>query len=486
MTSPADSSPAPAAALREDGAPVVFLFYSQPQSRTARQVFEWSDLPFEAVTVARASGLCPEGFQVARTHLKLASNCLIRHGLLFEVRRAGSSRGLRTGPRPVYLDHNATTPQHPEVTEWMRRLAGSFCGNPSSLHYPGRAAKILLEESRQTVAGYLGVQPGEIVFTASGSEANNLALQGAPAPEGGGTLVTSAVEHACVRNTCAFLAGQGTRVVALPVDGDGFVAPADLERAVRETPPYLVSVIFAQNEIGTLQPVRELARISRGCGALFHTDAVQALGKVRFRIPDLEADLVSISAHKVQGPKGVGALYVRKGVALRPVIHGGHQERGLRAGTENLIAIAGLAKAVELLGRDEEARLSRMAGLKNRLYQKIRGLPGFRLHGSLERSLPGTLNVSFESMYAESMVVALDFQGIAVSPGAACSSGSVEPSHVLTALGLTRDEAGRAFRISLGFSTTAREVDRAASCIRRVVLDRVRQTGGHPAPACTR
>jgi cysteine desulfurase len=373
----------------------------------------------------------------------------------------------------VYLDHNATTPVDPRVLEAMLPFLRDDYGNPSSLHWFGQRARAAVEEARERVAELLGAPPAEVVFTASGSESDNMALRGvaakARAPRTG--VVVSAVEHHAVLNTAKAMRDEGRPVAIARVGGDGALDLDDLAAKADDTTA-LVSVMLANNETGALQPVAEAARLARELGALVHCDAVQAAGKVAIDVRALDVDLLTLSAHKLYGPKGVGCLYVRRGTPMAPLVRGGGQERNRRAGTENVAGIVGFGRAAALAreGLEEEAR--RTAALRDRLEERLLALPGARRNGSGPR-LPNTSSVSFEGAEAEGLLMALDLEGIAVSTGAACAAGGVEPSHVLRAMGLPPERVQSSLRLSLGRSTTAADVARAASVIAAVVARHV-------------
>jgi cysteine desulfurase NifS len=361
--------------------------------------------------------------------------------------------------RTVYLDNNATTAPAPEVLAFMQEHGGIH-GNASSLHAAGRDAKDLLDGARARVAAALGTTARRIVFTGGGSEANNLALKGlvfARGPENT-HIVTSSIEHPSVLRTCAWLEGLGVQVTYLPVDRTGMVDPEEARKALRPGTA-LLSVMLANNETGTIQPVAELARIAHEAGALMHTDAVQCLGKIPVSVADLGVDMLSVSAHKVHGPKGIGALYVGRGIELESLVHGGGQEHGLRAGTENVLGIGGFGRAVDLL----PALLSRsgeVAALRDALEAGIVGLiPGARANGHPARRLPNTLNATLPGFRGESMVLALDRYGVCFSSGSACKAGSSEPSHALLAMGLSREEAHCSVRFSLDTAITPADID---------------------------
>ena len=363
----------------------------------------------------------------------------------------------------VYLDHNATTPVDPRVADAMNDAVRRCFGNASSIHAFGQAAKAALDDARSAVAGLLGARPNDVIFTGSGTEADNLAIRGvaeAALPAGRRHLVASAIEHEAVLNTLKALAKRGWTSTLLPAGPAGVVDPADLEAAITDRTA-IVSVMHANNEIGTLQPIAELAGIAHRHGALFHTDAVQTAGKLPVDVTALGVDLLSISGHKFNGPKGVGALWVRRGMRLVAPLTGGRQERNRRAGTENVPAIVGLGVAAGLAADKlaaEEA--TRLGSLRNRLEAGLLDrVPDSTVNGSGER-VPNTTNISFPGVEAEALLIALDLEGVAVSTGSACSSGTLEPSHVLRAMGLTPRRAQSSIRFSLGLGNTDADVER--------------------------
>jgi len=369
--------------------------------------------------------------------------------------------------RTVYLDHAATTPIAPEVRETVAHAMAECWGNPSSLHLFGRKARDLLDEARVTVAHALGCLDAEVFFTSSGTEANNMAIFGAArvAPPHKRHLITTAIEHHAVLHACQRLQQDGWEVTYLPVDSKGMVDPDDLRRALRaET--WLVSVMHANNEIGTLQPVGEIAAICREQGVWLHCDAVQTFGLLDMDVERLGVDMLSVSAHKLYGPKGVGALYIRGGVKIAPLLVGGAQERELRAGTENVPAIAGFAKAVELSRARYSTAWQKIWQLRERLRARLQELvPDIQVNGHPQQCHPGILSVTFARVSAESLLIALDRYGVAASAGAACSAGSIEPSHVLLALGMSETQAMSTIRLSLGRGNTPEEIDFAAEVI---------------------
>ena len=361
--------------------------------------------------------------------------------------------------RRVYLDHNASTPVHPEVLEAMLPYFSERFGNPSSVHGFGREARDGLETARERVASFLRVGKDEVVFTSGGTESDNLAVKGVAAARRDGHLITSVIEHHAVLRTCQSLEQLGFAVTYLPVDGTGLVDPDDVRRALRSD-TRLVTIMHANSEVGTIQPVAEIGAILRERDVPFHVDAVQTFGKLPVDVDALGIDLLSFSGHKIYGPKGIAGLYVRKGTKMASILHGGEHERRRRAGTENVPGIVGLGKAVEIRARDMHAEAIRVTALRDRLWQGVSaGVPEVRLNGHPERRLPGTCNLGFRHLEAESIVLGLDLKGIGVSAGSACTSGNVEPSYVLTAMGQPLDWAMGAVRCSLGRSTSAEDID---------------------------
>ncbi len=370
----------------------------------------------------------------------------------------------------VYLDHNATTPLEPAVLETtVAVLRGEF-GNASSVHTLGQMAKSRLDTARAAVADLIGGRPQEIVFTSGGTEADNLAIRGvAEAAEPRRHLIASAIEHEAVLNTYKALARRGWTTTLLPVDSRGIVSPQTLEAALTPATA-LVSIMLANNEIGTLQPIAELARLAQARGALFHTDAVQATGKVPIDVDRLGVDLLSLSAHKFNGPQGVGALWVRRGRRLVAATTGGGQERRRRAGTENIAAIAGLGTAARVARAKLDAGADDIAALRDRLEAGIlKAVPGSVVNGDPGRRVPNTTNISFDRVEAESLLIALDLEGVAVSTGSACSSGTLEPSHVLRAMGFPPHRTQNSIRFSLGLGNTLEQIDRVVAILPRVV-----------------
>ena len=372
----------------------------------------------------------------------------------------------------IYLDHNATTPPAAEVIDRMAAALRDQFGNPSSVHHFGQVAKAALDDARSAAAALVGGDPSEIVFTSSGTESDNFAIRGvAEALEVTGRkhLVTTAIEHEAVLNTFKALARRGWKTTMLPVDQSGIVTADALESALTDDTA-LVSVMHANNEIGTIQPVAELARIARARGALFHTDAVQTAGKIAVDVKALGVDLLSISAHKFYGPKGAGALWIRRGVRLLPPMTGGKQERSRRAGTENTAGIIGLGVAAQLAHAKMAAEGDRLAALRDRLEEGIlASVSGTAINGARSPRVPNTTNVSFDRIEAESLLIALDLAGIAVSTGSACSSGTLEPSHVLKAMGFPAHRTQNSIRFSLGAANTDADIDRVLEVLPGVV-----------------
>jgi cysteine desulfurase len=369
----------------------------------------------------------------------------------------------------IYLDYNATTPLDPRVLEAMLPYLRESFGNPSSLHWFGQRARAAVEDARSRVASLIGADPAEIVFTASGSESDNMALRGALAKAGSARrrFVTTSVEHHAVLNTAKALREEGVPVAVAGVSEGGRLDLDDLRAKLDDT-TLVASVMLANNETGVLQPVAEAARLARERAALVHCDAVQAAGKTPVDVRALDVDLLTLSAHKLYGPKGVGCLYVRRGTPLGPLVRGGAQERNRRAGTENVAGIVGFGAAASLAKESLAAEPERIGALRDRLEERLLKLPGARRNGG-EPRLANTANVSFEGADAEALVMALDLEGVAVSTGAACAAGGTEPSHVLKAMGLPPERVQSSLRLSLGRATTEEEVDRAADVIVAVV-----------------
>jgi cysteine desulfurase len=370
--------------------------------------------------------------------------------------------------RRIYLDNNATTPVLPEVLDAMRPYFGEHFGNASSIHRHGQETRAAIEQARDSVASLLGCRPAEIVFTSGGTESDNLAIAGLA--NSGDHIITSTMEHHAVLHACKHLEEMGCEVTYVPVDGRGLVDPDDVRRALRPD-TRLISIMMANNETGVLQPVEEIGKIAAKAEVVFHTDAVQAAGKVPIDVKKIGCHALSISGHKMHAPQGVGALYVRKGTRLQPLFYGGRHERERRAGTENVPGIVALGKAAALAMRDFEGGYDKkMSGLRDRLQQGILAQVGEAgVNGEGVPRVPNTANIYFDHIEGESMVIALDLRGLAVSTGAACSSGAIEPSHVLTAMGLRADRARASIRFSLGKQNTAEDIDLALALVPETV-----------------
>jgi cysteine desulfurase len=366
--------------------------------------------------------------------------------------------------RRVYLDNNATTPVLPAVFEAMQAYFGEHFGNASSIHHHGQETRAAIERARESVAALLGCRASEIVFTSGGTEADNLAIFGIMQP--GRHVISSTVEHHAVLNSCKHLAASGSEVTYVPVDGRGQVDPDDVRRALRPNTS-LITIMMANNETGVLQPVEAIGKVASDADVYFHTDAVQAAGKIAIDVKRIGCDLLSISGHKMNAPQGVGALYVGKGTSLRPIFHGGSHERSRRAGTENVPGIVALSRAAEL-ARDSFVRgdLEQMSGMRDRLEQTIlRELESTGVNGLGADRVPNTSSIHFDCIEGEALVIALDLKGLAVSTGAACSSGAIEPSHVLVAMGMPPERARGSIRFSLGKQNTPEDIDFALSLI---------------------
>jgi cysteine desulfurase len=391
--------------------------------------------------------------------------------------------------RRVYLDNNATTPVLPEVLEAMRPYFGEHFGNASSIHHHGQETRAAVEHARESVAALLGCRASEVVFTSGGTEGDNLAIFGLARE--GDHVITSTIEHHAVLNACKHLAKDrdkypdkypetlGCEVTYIPVDGRGLVDPADVKRAIRPNTK-LITIMLANNETGVVQAVAEIGKIAAEADIYFHTDAVQAAGKIPIDVNQIGCDLLTISGHKIHGPQGVGALFVRKGTRLEPMLHGGSHERSRRAGTENVPGIVGLGKAAELAiagfkhGDDLRMADQKMAAARDRLERELLDLEATGLNGEGAPRVPNTTNIYFDGIEGEALVIALDLKGLAVSTGAACSSGAIEPSHVLTAMGLRPDRARASIRFSLGKQNTPEDVDFAMGLIPETV-ERLRE-----------
>jgi cysteine desulfurase len=385
----------------------------------------------------------------------------------------------------IYLDHNATTPPAPQVVESVADALREQFGNPSSVHHFGQRAKAVLDEARSAVAALVGGDPSEVVFTSGGTESDNIAIRGvAEALEVTGRrhLIATSIEHEAVLQTFKALARRGWQTTLLPVDGTGIVSPEALAAALRDDTA-LVSVMHANNEIGTVQPIAALAALARSRGAIFHTDAVQTAGKIPVNVRTPGVDLVSLSAHKFYGPKGVGALWIRRGLRLQAPMTGGKQERSRRAGTENVAGIVGMGIAAQLARASMSEEAERLAPLRDRLEETILArVAGTAINGARTPRVPNTTNISFDRVEAESLLIALDLDGIAVSTGSACSSGTLEPSHVLKAMGLPVHRTQNSIRFSLGASNTGADIDRVLAVLPGIV-DKIRSLTRAPVRA---
>jgi cysteine desulfurase len=372
----------------------------------------------------------------------------------------------------IYFDHNATTPVHPAVIERMTAALRDDFGNPSSVHHFGQQAKAALDEARTAVAGLIGAEPAELVFTSGGTEGDNFAIRGvaeALEPTGKRHVIASAIEHEAVLNTMKALGRRGWRTTFLPVDQSGIVAPETLDQALNNDTA-LVSVMHANNEIGTIQPIVDLARLTRARGALFHTDAVQSAGKIAVDVKALGVDLLTISAHKFYGPKGIGATWIRRGLRLLPILTGGKHERNRRAGTENVAAIVGMGVAAQEARAKMGDEAKRLGRLRDRLEEGVlKAVPGTAINGARQPRVANTTNISFDRVEAESLLIALDLAGFAVSTGSACSSGTLEPSHVLKAMGFPAHRTQNSIRFSLGAANTDAQVDRLIAALPGIV-----------------
>jgi cysteine desulfurase len=382
----------------------------------------------------------------------------------------------------IYLDYNATTPPHPVVIERMTAALSAEFGNPSSVHHFGQRAKAALDDARSAVAALIGSDPSEVVFTSGGTESDNFAIRGvaeALEPTGRKHLVASSIEHEAVLNTLKALGRRGWTVTLLPVDETGIVSPDTLRSALTDRTA-LVSIMHANNEIGSIQPIAELAAIAKAHGAVFHTDAVQSAGKIPVDVKALGVDLLSLSAHKFYGAKGAGALWVRRGLRLVPPLTGGKQERSRRAGTENVAGIVGLGAAAQIARTKMADETARLGPLRDRLEDGIlAAVSGTAVNGARSPRVPNTTNISFDRVEAESLLIALDLAGVAVSTGSACSSGTLEPSHVLKAMGLPPHRTQNSIRFSLGAGTTDADLDHVIAVLPGIV-DKLRSLTRSP------
>lgn len=371
----------------------------------------------------------------------------------------------------IYFDNAATTPIRPEVYEEMKPYIETYFGNASSVYGIARESKKAIDKAREQVAKALNARTEEIFFTGCGSESDNWVLKGVASAlkDKGNHIITTCIEHHAILHTCEFLEGNGFEVTYLPVDEYGKVSVDDLIKAIRPT-TILVSVMFANNEIGTIEPIKEIGAVCREKGIYFHTDAVQAVGHVKIDVQDMNIDFLSLSGHKLGAPKGIGALYIRKGCKIKNLIHGGGQERGRRAGTENLIGIVALGKAIEMAVAEMESTTKKLTYLRDKIIKNIlENVDYARLNGHPTDRLPGNVNISFEFIEGESMLLLLDSHGICASSGSACTSGSLDPSHVLLAIGLPHEKAHGSLRITLGHQNTEEEVDKLLEVLPPIV-----------------
>ncbi len=373
----------------------------------------------------------------------------------------------------IYLDHAATTAVHPDVLKEMLPYFTDKFGNPSSVYGFAANNKNKLTEARETIAGALGAKPEEIYFTAGGSESDNWALKCTAEAYGvhGGHIITTKIEHHAILHTCKYLQNRGYDVTYLDVDENGLVDLNTLEAAIRPD-TFLISIMFANNEIGTIEPIKEIGEIAHRHGILFHTDAVQAFGQIPIHVDEMNIDMLSASGHKFNGPKGIGFLYIKKGLKLKSFIHGGQQERGRRAGTENVPGIVGIAKACEIAMAEMEKRMKKETELRDYLIERIlKEIPYTRLNGHSKKRLPNNVNISFQFVEGESILIMLDMAGICASSGSACTSGSVDPSHVLLAIGLPHEIAHGSLRLTIGYENTKEEMDTVVDNLKRIITN---------------
>lgn len=373
----------------------------------------------------------------------------------------------------IYLDHAATTAVHPDVLKEMLPYFTDKFGNPSSVYGFAANNKNKLTEARETIAGALGAKPEEIYFTAGGSESDNWALKCTAEAYGvhGGHIITTKIEHHAILYTCKYLQNRGYDVTYLDVDENGLVDLNTLEAAIRPD-TFLITIMFANNEIGTIEPIKEIGEIAHRHGILFHTDAVQAFGQIPIHVDEMNIDMLSASGHKFNGPKGIGFLYIKKGLKLKSFIHGGQQERGRRAGTENVPGIVGIAKACEIAMTEMEERMKKETELRDYLIERIlKEIPYTRLNGHSKKRLPNNVNISFQFVEGESILIMLDMAGICASSGSACTSGSVDPSHVLLAIGLPHEIAHGSLRLTIGYENTKEEMDAVVDNLKRIITN---------------
>lgn len=373
--------------------------------------------------------------------------------------------------REVYMDHAATTYMKEEVIEEMKPYLTDYFGNPSSIYKISRKTKMAIDESRMRIAHAINANADEIYFTAGGSEADNWALKGTALAnkDKGNHIITTVIEHHAILHSCEYLEKLGFEITYLPVNEFGMVDVEDVKKSITDK-TILVSIMFANNEIGSIQPIEQIGSICRSQGIIFHTDGVQAVGSIPIDVKKMNIDLLSMASHKFYGPKGVGALYMRKGIKVDNLIHGGAQERAKRAGTENVMAIAGMGKAIELADQNMQEERRRLTYLRDKMINELLNIPETKLNGAEgENRLPGNVNVSFESVDGDTLLMLLDSEGICASSGSACSAGALEPSHVLMAIGLNKDLAKGSLRLTLGYKTTEEDVEYVVNTIKEVV-----------------
>lgn len=373
--------------------------------------------------------------------------------------------------REIYMDYAATTYIKPEVLDEMNPYLTQYFGNPSSIYHISRKTKMAIDIARERIANSINGRRDEVFFTAGGSEADNWAIKGIAfaSKDKGNHIITTSIEHHAVIHTCEYLEELGFEITYLPVDEFGFINIEDLKSAINDK-TILVSVMFANNEIGTIEPIKEIGKICREKGVIFHTDAVQAVGNIPIDVKNMNIDLLSMASHKFYGPKGMGSLYIRKGVKIHNLIHGGAQERARRAGTENVAGIAGMGKAIEIAVQNMEKEANRLSSLRDKLIKTLLQIPGSKLNGALgENRLPGNVNMSFENIDGETLLMKLDSIGICASSGSACSAGAIEPSHVLLALGISPELAKSSLRLSMGSGTIEEEVEYLMKVIPEII-----------------
>lgn len=373
--------------------------------------------------------------------------------------------------KEIYLDNNATSRIHPDVAEAILECQRECYGNPSSIHDPGLKAQAAVNQAKEKIADFLGCKPRDIIFTSGGTESNNLAIKGLSLAhrEKGNHIITNQIEHPSILTTCKYLESQGFEVTYLPVDHYGLIDCKELKKAINNK-TILISIMHANNEVGTIQPINEIGDIARSKDVLFHTDAVQSFGKIPINVNESKIDLLTLSAHKSNGPKGIGLLYVREGIKLTPLLHGGEQEGGRRAGTENVPNIVGLGKLVELLKQDMDRRNQLLTRLRDRLFEGIKdkGI-SVELNGHPTSRLPNTLNINFDKIEGRTLIISLNLEGIAASQGSACTIGTMKASHVLTAMGKTPEEIQGSIRFSLGYENTEEEIDHVVNLMPKVI-----------------